>query len=548
MRKAPFAAAAAAAVLSAAAHAFFPAAARADGMELRAIGVPSGEMQGVEGEASLRILEAFKARHPGVKLLPATGISMPGPGAETQPLMQIAGDIAPDAMYVNFRMSDTYVRNKFLAPLDRHLERQAGLDDSATADAHLLADRQYLELLASGPIGDEIRERLPPPIWEVIRRECPYGENCAALREWGRKPAASHFHVWAMPYRQVVMALFYRRDVFAEAGLPDRVPETYEELRDWARRTTNPADRTWGLALPTAETGWSTLSFLYSWGGRAVKRGEDGAWRCAFDSPEAADAYSFVARLYLEPFTNSWGALRTCVDTGEANQPGQRCAMYFKYLDERAFDQIDPNLVGFGPVPRGPGGLRGSEYNCMMLGVWAGTAETDPAKFDLAWDWIWFSGGREASAIHARTYVENGLARFVRPSALRAAGFEDEARLSPPGWEEAYESALEGGVPEPYGRNCQLVYSYLSRAIDQIRNDREVRAAVLAGDAAALKARVSELLAARVVLADEKMIGRVPENVMRMRRRVAACAAVAMAVAFFLVFRRVFRAFAAAIP
>jgi sn-glycerol 3-phosphate transport system substrate-binding protein len=69
------------------------------------------------------------------------------------------------------------------------------------------------------------------------------------------------------------MALFYRRDIFAEAGLPDRVPETCDELMEWARLLTNPADNTYGLSLPTDETGWRTLGFLYSFGGRAVEQG-----------------------------------------------------------------------------------------------------------------------------------------------------------------------------------------------------------------------------------------------------------------------------------
>ena len=429
---------------------------------VRSWGVPSGEPQGVEGECSVRVADAFRAKHPEARLESAGGLVLPGGRAmDTTPLMQIAGDVAPAAMYVNFRQSDTYIRNRFLMPLDAWLEREDGLSPEATREAHRLSNPEYLDLLRTGPrFEEEMRDRLPPVIWDVIRRECPWGEDCPYLRAWGREPCAEHLHTWAVPLKQLVMALFYRRDVFSEAGLPDRVPETADELLSWARRVTNPADKTWGLSLPTGETGWSTLSFLYSWGGRAVRRDEDGAWRCAFDTPEAADAYTFVARLYLEPFTNACGALPTCVDTGEAYTPGQRSAMWFSYLDQDAFSQIDPNLVGFGPVPCGPGGRRGSEYNCMMLGV----------------------------------------------------------------------------------------YAYMSRAIDQARNDGEVRDAIRRGDLAAARGRIASILRARVALADEKMIGRVPPEKMRFRRRVAAVVVLGIALAFLLVFRRVLRTFAAAVP
>ena len=517
---------------------------------VRSWGVPSGEPQGVEGECSVRVADAFRALHPEAKLESSGGLVLPGGRAmDTTPLMQIAGDVAPDAMYVNFRQSDTYVRNRFLMPLDAWLEKEDGLSPEATREAHKLSNPDYLDLLRTGPrFEEEMADRLPPVLWDVIRRECPWGEDCPYLREWGREPCAEHFHTFAVPHKQLVMALFYRRDVFSEAGLPDRVPETADELLDWARRVTNPADKTWGLSLPTGETGWSTLSFLYSWGGRAVKRDETGAWRCAFDSPEAADAYAFVCRLYLEPFTNACGALPTCVDTGEAFTPGQRSAMWFSYLDQDTFQQIDPNLIGFGPVPRGPSGRRGSEYNCGMLGVYAGSGDRDPRVPELAWEWAWFMGGREARRIRTRTYVENGLGRFVPPSALREAGFDPEAFACPEGWDEAAAVARENGVPEPYGRNCQLVYTYMSRAIDQARNDGAVRDAVRRGDHAAAKARIAEILRERVALADEKMIGRVPPEKMRFRRRVAAVVVVGMALAFFFVFRRVMRTFAAAVP
>ena len=85
---------------------------------VRSWGVPSGEPQGVGGECSVRVAEAFRALHPEARLESSGGLVLPGGRAmDTTPLMQIAGDVAPDAMYVNFRQSDTYVRNRFLMPL-----------------------------------------------------------------------------------------------------------------------------------------------------------------------------------------------------------------------------------------------------------------------------------------------------------------------------------------------------------------------------------------------------------------------------------------------
>lgn len=362
-------------------------------MSLRAVGVPGAAVSGPQGESQLRVMDAFVKRHPHVTLLPATGIAIPGRSMDTQPLMQIAGDVSPDVIYVNFRQSDTYIRNKFLHPLDRYIEAKAGV---ALPDGHLLNTDAYYAALAKGASFDkEMKTRMPRIIWDVIRRECPYGADCPHLAEWGRAPAARHSHVWAVPQNQEVMALFYRRDIFAEAGLPDRVPETLDEMLAWARKITNPEENLYGIAIPTADTGWSTLSILYSHGGRAVSQDADGVWRCVFDSEQAVDAYTFVARMFLEPFENDHGRFTSPVDTGDLASPGIRRGMWFSYLDQKSMEAIDPDVVGFGPVPKGPSGIRGSEYNCVMHGIYAGSGEDERIR-NMAWEYIWFYGGNEA--------------------------------------------------------------------------------------------------------------------------------------------------------
>lgn len=518
------------------------AASAAEPLRLRAADVPSGEVKGVAGEASLRIIDAFRKRRPDVELAPATGLIIPGRSTmDMQPLMQIAGGVAPEVLYVNFRQSDTYVRQKLLYPLDRFIEREAGLE---LADGHLLSTAAYCERLGKAPhFREAFGERIPRIVWDVIRRECPYGLECPHLKDWGREPAADHFHVWAIPNARLVTALFYRKDVFAEEGLPDRVPETCEELLDWARRTTNPAENTYGLRVSLSEPGYSTLTFLYSYGGRVVERDENRQWRCRFDSPEATDAYLFTARLFLEPYTNRYGRFTTCIDTCEAVQPGQRQAMWFAYLDQSAFAEIDPEQIGFGPVPKGPDGNRGSELNCRMLGIYAGTEEKDPRQLEASWDYLWFVGSHEADLIRARTYVENGLGRFVRPELLRDAGFPELAETVPEGWAEANAEAVAHGIPEPYGRNCQLVYSYVSKAIDQFRNDRFVQSAIRRGDYEAARKRIEGILHDRVAMADEKMIGAIPPAEQRFRRRVAGAVVAAVFIAFVVLLRKVGRTF-----
>ena len=55
--------------------------------------------------------------------------------------MQIAGDIAPDVVFVNFKQSHTYISMKLLYPLDVYVEQLAGVSvsdgSSLSLDAYL---------------------------------------------------------------------------------------------------------------------------------------------------------------------------------------------------------------------------------------------------------------------------------------------------------------------------------------------------------------------------------------------------------------------------
>src|SRR5947207_2369747 len=79
-------------------------------IELRVgYGVPSSYEVGVNADIKRRMMDAFYERYPNIHVESSLGMHMPG-GSRTQdliPFMQIAGDIAPDVLFVNFRQSQT---------------------------------------------------------------------------------------------------------------------------------------------------------------------------------------------------------------------------------------------------------------------------------------------------------------------------------------------------------------------------------------------------------------------------------------------------------
>ncbi|HUS90870.1 MAG TPA: extracellular solute-binding protein [Phycisphaerae bacterium] len=511
---------------------------------LRAWGVPEHTRNDLHAIADRRIVEEFQRRFPHVEPVAVTGLVIPGRSTmDIRPLMQIAGDIPPHVLYVNFRQSDTYIRNKFLHPLDHYVEKLAGV---TIPRRHLLSLDDYLTELRKGPgFAGEIKDRVPYQCWQVMRRECPYEDQCPHC-DGPAPPPKKHAHVWCFPVGPDFIALFYRKDLLFEAGLPDRVPETYDEMLAWCRKLTNPRDDRYGLKINLTELGWSTMSFLYSYGGRVVEKDPNGDWRCVFDSEEAVEAYYMVARFFLEEFTNEHGKFRGVVYLDESVTGGEiKSGMEFEYLDQRFFAERDPAQYGFGPVPKGPTGQRGAEFNSRMVGIYAGLADDVPRR-DAAWNYIHFFDGPESRMIRARTMIENGQGRYVRAELLAKAGYPEYVRQVPKGWEQAAQTALDNGIPEPYGKNCQKVYRYVSKAIGFIRTDGTIRKAIDANDPAAAKARIREILQEQVRTANEKMLNILTPEQRQFRNRVALGVAIAIFLAFAAVFHRVFKVFAKA--
>ena len=135
-----------------------------------------------------------------VQLHKSTGIVVEGVEVD---LLQIAGDLAPDILYVNFRKSDNYIQAGFLHPLDRPEDGYIGDLRGATIDGGGIR-RGALTPGYSGMTDEQLNFRVHPSIWPVIRRKGPYGRE----------------HTWAMPYGGALgKVLAFRKDLFDEYGV-----------------------------------------------------------------------------------------------------------------------------------------------------------------------------------------------------------------------------------------------------------------------------------------------------------------------------------------
>ncbi len=427
------------------------------------------------------------------------------------PLMQIAADIAPDVMYVNFRQSDTYIQQGFLYPLDKFVSKLN---------------------------SDELK-LIPEKLWPVIKRKGPPDGN---------------EHIYAWPVAPLVRVMFYRKDLFQEAGLPDRAPRNWTELMEFARKLTNPEKGIYGLFMGAGEEaayGW--MPFLWSAGGDAVIRDKNGNWKCVFDSDEAASAALFYAKLWKQSWIKEYryndklikkqmNGVIYCDTDWKSMWDRGKLGMHMGLL---RFDNLaaigNPELVGVGAIPVGPTGRRGTEFNAAMMGIYSGVK--DPRVRDAAWKYISFHLSTQAQKIMTDVMVRNGYGMFVQPSLLKKFGYYEYARMAPAEWQRVFTEAVKDGKPEPYGKNCQQVYRWITKPLGQILYDKEIIDAINRGDDTFALHKIKLILHKGVKQANEKMIGILPKDVKSFRRKVAFIVIIIIAVVFFLVFRSIWRLF-----
>jgi multiple sugar transport system substrate-binding protein len=92
--------------------------------------------------------------------------------------------------------------------------------------------------------------------------------------------------IYGVPRAVNTLALYWNRDAFAEAGLPDRAPTTWAETMQFAERLTNPQRNRFGFGFSAIQTEEGTFQFL-PWLQQA------GASVATLDSPGAVEALTY---------------------------------------------------------------------------------------------------------------------------------------------------------------------------------------------------------------------------------------------------------------
>ncbi len=428
--------------------------------------VPRKDEPGVAARADRAIIDAFLARHPNIKLELVSGITLQGSAWESGLLMAMAGGVGPDVIYVCFRTLYSYVDQGFLLPLDDFIARDPS-----------------------------VMKKLHPNVVSALRQEG---------------------HVYTVPYAQYVQALYYRKDLFRDAGLdPNRPPRDWNEFYEYAKKLTKPEIGQYGFTFGqgSQDRGYWWVNFLWQAGGEVLEKTPSGRWKATFNTPAGVEALRFFQKLAGQKWVGPDGRVNKGVGspTGELAKgiSEGKLGMWFNYqstvVANTAGDAVNSSLIGIAPMPKGPTGLTGNELNAAMFGINA--QQKDPRVREAAWQFIRFMGSDEADRIRVKAYVENGLGNMVNPIMLKKYGYDELVTPVGEQWASSMKSLFDHGKHEPMGRGVQMIYLELDQPLIEytLYPERDPK----------------EILDRAAVKVDAKLLGYTPPDIMRKRRALA---------------------------
>lgn len=257
--------------------------------------------------------------------------------------------------------------------------------------------------------------------------------------------------IYAIPIVTEWKTLFYRKDLFAAAGL--KVPTTLEELEEAARRLHNPAADMYGIVSRgqrgAAVTQFS--SYLYSFGGDFIKNG-----KCVIDSPEAIEAFRYYGRLlhnYGPPgVTNmSWPQAQALFASGKVAMWTDASVLIAGLIDKEK--SVVADQVGVAIFPAGPAGAKPFQVVPWSLAIAAQSKQKEAALEFLKW---------ATSKEMARTAQLQGLT-MARNSVWNDP--EVAKRIYPGLAESAH---LTGPIAVPYDRPLMTAVTEARDAIGEV--------------------------------------------------------------------------------
>lgn len=178
--------------------------------------------------------------------------------------------------------------------------------------------------------------------------------------EAAKAPYRDKGEYWAVPLYGMVQMLWYRKDLFAKAGI-SKAPQTWDELEADAKALT--ADGRSGIALPAGKN-LATDQVLYSLmltNGAGQFFSKDGS--VALDKEKTSETVAFYKRLMQyspkDSANYSWGEPQAAFNSGAAAMAIEKGQYLAPFEEESGRPASD---LGCASIPKPAGGQDGSIY------------------------------------------------------------------------------------------------------------------------------------------------------------------------------------------
>ena len=229
--------------------------------------------------------------------------------------------------------------------LEENILRQKTTTDAATHGG------QY-DVVTIGP--------LEAPIWGRRGWLLPLADKLSVAYDLEdllkpiREAASDEGKLYALPFYAESSLTYYRRDLFARAGLTMPAKPTYDDIARFARVLNDPAKDVYGICL-RGKPGWGeNMAYLSTLVNTSGGRWFDEAWTPQLDSPEwhnAVRLYIDLLRKYGPPgsTSNGFNESLTLFENG-------RCGMWIDATVaagtlSNAKQSLVAAKVGFAPAP-----------------------------------------------------------------------------------------------------------------------------------------------------------------------------------------------------
>lgn len=227
--------------------------------------------------------------------------------------------------------------------------------------------------------------------------------------------------LYGLPLMRSTPLLYYNRDMFEEVGLPDRVPETWDEFKEFCAKLTkveNGEPVRWGVSFTMGRTTahWYFQGAVYAFGGEVT----DDDFNVRLTEPEAKAAAQLWQDLVFKEKTAIPG-----IEDAQGDFLNQRVGMVFGSTGSYA------NLLSKATFRLGAGFMPAQVQRLVPVGgsVIVMTS-TDKTRQAASWEFMkWFTSPENNAYIVEKTgYMPTSLAALEVPS-LKAFFEEHPERM-----------------------------------------------------------------------------------------------------------------------